>query len=143
MDQTTDSLHMSLAQIIAEVKGLATHVTGLLESEAKHSKKINQILNHIEGIKAHMNVLEGAGGAGIGAHARGSSGGSRSVSNKHPLLKVCNITVLVSPVSSVLKTLACGAYDVLSDVRSGGVREQREMYQQFVWGGTAGSWCAV
>jgi hypothetical protein len=112
-----------MAQIIAEVKGLATHVTGLLEREAERSEKVNQILNRIEGIEARMNVLEGAGGAGIGARARGSSGGSRSVSNEHPLLKVCNVTVLVSPVSSVLKTSACGAYDVLSDVWSGGVRE--------------------
>ena len=35
LDQSTESLHATLAQIIAEVKGLAAHVTGLCEMEAK------------------------------------------------------------------------------------------------------------
>lgn len=96
MDQATESLHASMAQIVAEVKGLATRVTSLFERESKHDEKVNQILTRIEGIETRFNELEGAVGEGVGAHHRKSSGGSRSVSNEHPLLKVCRDTLNIA-----------------------------------------------
>jgi len=113
-----------MAEIMAEIKGLKTRVTSL---EMDNSRGTNQILARIERVESQMKEFEGAGGEGIGARAKGSSGGFRSVFNKHPLLKVCN--VMMSLVPFVLKTSACGAYDFFSDVQSGGVREQGEMHQ--------------
>ena len=110
---------MSMVWIIAKVKGLGMHVTGLLERKAEGIERMNQILTCMEGIKAWVKELEDAGGEGIRACARGLSGGFRSIFNKHPLLKMCN--VMVSPVLPVLKTSAYGAYNVLPDVQSEGV----------------------
>jgi hypothetical protein len=85
-----------MAQIVAEVKGLATHVTSLSEREGKRNEKVNQILTHIEEIETRLNELEGAVGEGVGAHRRKSSGGSRNISNEHPLLKVCCDTLNIA-----------------------------------------------
>jgi hypothetical protein len=52
--------------------------------------------------------------------------GPRSVSNEHPLLKVCRDMIL--PMPSVLKTSACGTHNHFSDVWSGGDQEQGETY---------------
>jgi hypothetical protein len=68
MDQATESLYASMAQLMAEVKGLALHVMSLSESEGEHGEKMNQILTRIEGIEARFNELEGAVGEGVGAH---------------------------------------------------------------------------
>ena len=122
-EDTTESLHASIAQIIAEVKGLAAHVTSLCERKAEHSEKTNQILTHIKRIENQVNQLEG------GMCARGLSGGSRSVSSEHPLPKVhCD---LISHLTFILKTFepACGPYDFFSDVRTGRVQEQGEMHE--------------
>ncbi len=73
-----------------------------------------------------MTELGGAIGEDTNVYARRSSRGSKSVSNEHPLLKVCRDTILHVP--SVLKILAHGPYDLFSDVWSGGIGEQREMY---------------
>jgi len=110
-----------MAQIMAKVKGLKMHVTSL---ETDNSGGTNQILARIERVESQMKEFEGARGEGIGAHARGLSGGSRSISNEHPLLKVCNVTM--SPVPSVLKTSACGAFNFFSDVWSGRIWKQGE-----------------
>jgi hypothetical protein len=124
VDQSTESLHASIAQIMAEMKGVAARVTNLCERQAELDERTNQILTRIEGIEAQMNEIEGS--EGIGACVRRSSGGSKGVSNEHPLLKVCHD--IISPMPSVLKTSARGAHAILSDVWSRGVREQRQTY---------------
>jgi outer membrane murein-binding lipoprotein Lpp len=119
-----------VAQIIAQVNSLTAQVTSLQEKTAKsneNTQKIDQMHTVIEGIDARVKELESAPGEDVTTHARGTSAGSRSVSNKHPLLKVCRDRV--SPMPSALKTLACGAHNVLSVVWSGRVREKRGMYQ--------------
>jgi hypothetical protein len=128
-----------MAQIVAEVKGLAARVTILSEREAERSERTAEILTRIEAIEARMNELEVSAGDGIGTRGR-KSGGSRGVTNEHPMLKVCRNTI--SSVPSRLKTSACGTHDLFSDVWSGGVGEQGEAYQRFVWGGTAEKRCA-
>jgi hypothetical protein len=47
-------------------------------------------------------------------HAKKTHGGSKSTSGNHPLLKVYHDSK--SPVTFVLRTLACKAYDLFSDV---------------------------
>src|SRR5216684_245783 len=69
-DQATESLHASIAWILTEVKGLATHVTSLSESEAKLSERTNQILTCFEEIEAWVKVVKGAAGEGSGVHAK-------------------------------------------------------------------------
>ena len=125
-DQATDSLHASMAQVMAEVKGLVARVTSLSEKEAERSKITNEILTRIERVEAQMNELDGAAREGIGMGAKRPSGGPKTSSNEHPLLKVCYY--IVSSVPSALKTSARGAYEIFSDVWSGGVREQRETH---------------
>ena len=44
MDKATESLHTSIAQVMADVKGLATHVTSQSEKEGEQSEKMDQIL---------------------------------------------------------------------------------------------------
>ena len=127
MNQTMESLHVSIAQIIADVKGLAACVTSLSESKAECSEKMDQILTCVDVLEGQMNKFEGIVNQGISARASKSSGGSRGVSNEHPLLKVCRDTM--SPMLSVLKTLAHGAYYIFSDVWCGRDREQGQTYQ--------------
>lgn len=90
MNQATKSLHASITQIMAEMKGLATHVTSLSKRQDKHGEKINQILTYIEGFKSQFNKLKATVSEGVGVHLRKLSGGSRSIFNKHPLLKMCH-----------------------------------------------------
>jgi hypothetical protein len=125
-DPSTESLQASMAQVIAEVKELAACVTSLSEREVERSKIMNQLLTRTQAIEARMSELEGSVGEVTGARAKRSSGGPRSVSNEHPLLKVC--CDMISPVPSVLKTPACGTHNLFSDVWSGGDREQGETY---------------
>jgi hypothetical protein len=68
MDQATGSLHASMAQIMAEVKGLTTRVTSLSERDGECGEKLNQLLTRIGGIETRLNELEGAVGEGVGAH---------------------------------------------------------------------------
>jgi hypothetical protein len=124
VDPSTESLQVSMAQVVAEVKELAARVTSLSEREVERTKIMNQLLTRTQAIEARMNELEGEV---TGAHAKRSSGGPRSVSNEHPLLKVCRD--MISPVPCVLKTSACGTHNLFSDVWSGGDREQGETYQ--------------
>ena len=77
MDQTTESLHASVAQLMAEVKGLAACVTSLSDMEAEHIEKVDQILTRTDVLKAQMNKFEGIVNQGIGARASRSSGVSR------------------------------------------------------------------
>jgi hypothetical protein len=49
VDQSTESLHVSIAQIMAEMKGVAVHVTNLCKRQAELDERMNQILTHIEG----------------------------------------------------------------------------------------------
>ena len=88
-DQATESLHASMAQIIAEVKGLTARVTSLSNREAERNEKIDRVLTRVKGIEARMNKLKAVVNERIGACASKSSGGLRGVSNEHPLLKVC------------------------------------------------------
>jgi len=141
-DQATEPLHASVAQIIAEVKGLAGRVTSLSEREAERDEKMDRVLARVEEIEARINDLECVVNESIGARAGKSNGGSRGVANEHPLLKVCRGPV-VQFRASVLKTSARGAHDVFSDVWGGAIREQRKTYCRLVWGGTAGEWCSV
>lgn len=88
-----------MAQIIAEVKGLVARVTDLSEKEAERNEKMSQILTRVEGIEARMTELEGAAaaagdGAAPGARTGKSAGGSKSIANEHPLLKVCHDAML-------------------------------------------------
>jgi hypothetical protein len=62
-NQTMESLHASMAQILAEVKGLDAHITSLSESEAA---RMNQILTHLEEVKARVKVVKGAASEGSG-----------------------------------------------------------------------------
>ena len=48
-----------MAQIMAEIKGLAVHITSLSEREAENSKVIKVILTCIKKIEAHINEPEG------------------------------------------------------------------------------------
>ena len=125
-DQATESLHVSMAQIIAEVKGLAARVTSQSEGEAERNERLDRLLTRVEGIEAQMTELGGAISGGTDVCARRLSRGSKSVSNEHPLLKVCQDTI--SHVPSVLKISARGPHDLFSDVWSGEIGEQREMY---------------
>ena len=125
MDQGTELLHMAIAQLMAKVKGLGMRVTSLSEREMEHSKGTDQILTCIEGIETHMKELEGMV-EGVGMHMRRLGGALRSVSSDHPSLKVCCGTIL--SVTYMLKTSACGAWDIFSDVWGGGVWEQGEMH---------------
>jgi hypothetical protein len=119
-DQGTELLHTTIAQLMAKVKGLATHVTSLSKRETEHGKGTDQILTHVEGLETHIKELKGTG-KGVGMHVRKLGGASRSVIGDYPLLKVCHS--IISPVTFVLKTLACGACDFFSDVWGGGVWE--------------------
>ena len=93
----------------------------LSEREGKCNKKMDQILTCIKEIETQLIELEGAVGEGIGTCDRRSSGGSKSVYNKHPLLKVsCD---MIPHMLSMLKTSACGAYNLFSDVQSRGIWE--------------------
>ncbi len=112
---------MAIAQLMAKVKGLGMHVTSLSEREMEHSKGTDQILTCIEGIETHMKELEGMV-EGVGMHMRRLGGALRSVSGDHPSLKVCCGTIL--SVTYMLKTSACGVWDIFSDVWGGGVWEQ-------------------
>jgi len=116
-----ESLHASMAQIMSEVKSLATRLTSLSEREGERNEKMDRILTRIEGIETQLIELEGAVGEGIGTRDRRSSGGSKSVYNEHPLLKVSRD--MIPHLPCVLKTSACGAYNFLSDVRSRGIWE--------------------
>ncbi|SRR5258708_343475 len=113
-----------MAQILAKVKGLGTHITSLSESEAKRT---NQILTHLKEVEAQVKVVEGVAGEGSGVHAKKTCGGSRSTSGDHLLLKICHDSE--SPMTFVLRTSAHGTYDLFSDVWSRGVWEQGKMYK--------------
>ena len=126
VDRSTESLHASIAHIMAEMKGVVERVTSLCERQAELDKRTTQILTRIEGIEAQMKEHEGPVGEGTGARGRRSSGGTKGVSNEHPLLKVCRDKIL--PVPSVLKTPARGTHAILSDVWNRGVWEQRQTY---------------
>ena len=126
MDQSTESLHASVAQIMADMKGVAARVTSLYERQTELDERMSQILTRVEGIEAQMNEVGGLVGEGIGARAKRSIGGSKGVSNEHPLLKVRHNIILSVP--SVLKTSARGTRAILSDVWSGGDRKQRQTY---------------
>jgi hypothetical protein len=127
-DQATESLHASMAQIIAEVKGLAARVTSLSEGEAERGKVLEQLLTRVEGIETRMNGLEGSVNEDTEARARRSSAkGSKRTSNEHPLLKVCRDTM--SHMPSMLRTSARDPHNLFSDVWGGGIRAQRETYR--------------
>jgi len=126
MDQSTESLHVPMAQLMAKMKGLAVCVTSLSEMEAKCTDKMKQILTRIGEIEAKMNEIESVVAEGTRTCASRSSGGSKGVSNEHPLLKVC---YMISPVFSVLKTLVHGAHNIFSAVWSGGICAEGETYQ--------------
>jgi hypothetical protein len=129
-DQEMESFNASTAaQIMAEIKGLAARVTSLCEREAERAERTNQMITCMEKIETQISGLESALAEGIETRVRRSSG-SRSVTNEHPMLKVCHDTT--SSMSSVLTTSACGAHNFFSDVWSRGVWEQRETYQGFV-----------
>jgi hypothetical protein len=91
MDKATELLHTSMAQVMANVKGLATHVTSQSEKEGKQSEKMDQILTRIERIETWLSELE-ANGEGT-AHDRRMGGSLRSIISEHPSLKVCLETV--------------------------------------------------
>lgn len=93
-DPSTESLQASMAQIIAEIKELAARVTSLSEREVERSKIMNQLLTRTQAIEARMDALEGSVGEVTGAHAKRSGGGSKGVSNEHPLLKVCDVSIV-------------------------------------------------
>ena len=86
MDQGTELLHASMAQIMADVKGLAMQLTDLSKREVEHNDKL---LALFESIESRVKELEAVVGEGAEAHPRKTSGGSKSISNKHPMLKVC------------------------------------------------------
>jgi hypothetical protein len=73
-----------MAQIMAKVKGLATHMTSLYEKVALHNKTTDQKLKAIE---VWMNSLDGSvSEASTGTLTKRSAGGS-------PLLKVGHCTI--------------------------------------------------
>ncbi len=101
-DPAADLLHASIALIMAKVKGLTACIVNISEKEAKVSERTNQLLTYIGGIKAWLNGLEGAVSESTRTHARRSMGGSRSISNKHPLLKVCRYAVLHATSAEII-----------------------------------------
>ena len=137
-DQATESLHASMAQIIAEVKSLGTRIASL-EKNGEHCESTNPLLTRIEGLEAQIKELGLGSTREVRTRDKGltrPSGSSRGVCNEHPLLKVCLDTI--SSLVSVLKTSALGAHYVLSNVRCGGVCKQGKTYQRSVCGGSAG-----
>ena len=115
-DQATESLHASMAQIIAEVKSLGTRIASL-KKNGKRCESMNPLLIHIEGLEAQIKELGLRSTREVRTRDKGStrsSGSSRGVYNEHPLLKVCLDTIL--SLVSVLKTSVLGAHYVLSNV---------------------------
>ena len=57
MEQPVESLHASMAHVMAEIKGLAACTTSLNEIL---NEKTDQILTHINSLEARVNSLEGS-----------------------------------------------------------------------------------